>query len=89
VNAIRLLAGPRARERIARDGLRATDVAAVAGAAGGPEGLAFLGLDEWLFGEWLRDGRRAMRECAAMAEDLAGFARRPDPTRLEPIGGLR
>lgn len=58
MNAIRLLAGPRARERIARDGLRADAIAGVAAAAGGPKGLAFLGLDAWLFGEWLPTATR-------------------------------
>jgi hypothetical protein len=53
VNALRLLAGPCARARIARDGLSAAAVAGVAAAAGGPKGLAFLPLDRWLFGEWL------------------------------------
>lgn len=52
-DAIRLLAGPAARARIARDGLRPQDVRAVAAAAGGPKGLALLPLDRWLFGEWL------------------------------------
>jgi hypothetical protein len=37
----------------------------------------------------LRDWRRAMAECAAMAEDLAAFVRRPDPARLEPLEALR
>ena len=52
MSTIRLLAGPRARERIARDGLHPASVAGVAAAAGGPKGLAFLPFDAWLFGEW-------------------------------------
>lgn len=59
MRALRLLAGPRARERIARDGLRAEAVAGVAAAAGGPKGLAFLPLDAWLFGDWLASAPRA------------------------------
>jgi hypothetical protein len=49
----RILAGARARARIEREGLAATDISALAGAAGGPEGLVFLPLDEHLFGAWL------------------------------------
>ena len=59
MKALRLIAGPRARERIARDGLRADAIAGVAAAAGGPKGLAFLPLDAWLFGEWLASAPRA------------------------------
>ncbi|RPH40446.1 MAG: patatin-like phospholipase family protein [Burkholderiales bacterium] len=55
MSAIRLLAGPRARERIGRDGLRPESVAGVAAAAGGPKGLAFLAFDAWLFGDWLAE----------------------------------
>jgi len=51
--SLRILAGPRARARIEREGLAAADVAALAGAAGGPKGLVFLPLDEHLFGAWL------------------------------------
>jgi hypothetical protein len=57
-SAIRLLAGPGACTRIARDGLQPQAIAAVAAAAGGPKGLALLGLDEWLFGDWLRSAPR-------------------------------
>ncbi|MCX7230128.1 MAG: patatin-like phospholipase family protein [Burkholderiales bacterium] len=52
MSSIRLLAGPRARERIARDGLQPASIAGVAAAAGGPKGLAFLPFDAWLFGDW-------------------------------------
>lgn len=52
MSSIRLLAGPRARERIAGDGLQPTSIAGVAAAAGGPKGLAFLPFDAWLFGDW-------------------------------------
>lgn len=51
--SIRLLAGSAALERISREGLQAHQISAIAGAAGGPKGLALLALDEWLFGQWL------------------------------------
>jgi hypothetical protein len=37
----------------------------------------------------IRDWRRAFAECEAMVEDLAGFVRAPDPSRLEPLGRAR
>lgn len=55
---IRVLAGARARARIARDGLRAADIAAVVAAAGGPKGLALLPVDRFVFGHWLADAPR-------------------------------
>jgi len=53
MRALRLYAGPRAREHIARQGLRPEDVSVVPGAAGGPKGLVLGPLDRFLFGEWL------------------------------------
>ena len=50
--------GRRARERIAAEGLRASDVAIVPAAAGGPKGLILNGLDLWLFGSFLKDAPR-------------------------------
>jgi hypothetical protein len=46
-------AGRRALERIRAEGLRASDVEIVPGAAGGPKGLGIAGLDRAIFGEWL------------------------------------
>jgi hypothetical protein len=53
VRALWVLAGPRARQHLRERGLRATDVRAVAGAAGGPKGLALNALDRYVFGHWL------------------------------------
>lgn len=50
--AFRLHAGPAARRHLRERGLRADDVAVVAGAAAGPKGLALTPLDRFLFGEW-------------------------------------
>ena len=93
MRALRLLAGPRARERIARDGLRAEAVAGVAAAAGGPKGLAFLPLDAWMFGEWLASAPRprllvgasigAWRMAAAAHPDGAAATRRLGEAYLE------
>lgn len=52
-HALELHAGPKALAHLRRHGLRAQDIAIVAAAAGGPKGLIFQALDQWLFGEWL------------------------------------
>ncbi len=51
--ALRIYAGPRARQHIEQHGLRAQDVGVVPGAAGGPKGLILGPLDRFIFGEWL------------------------------------
>jgi hypothetical protein len=51
--ALWVLAGPRARQHVRERGLRAADVRAVAGAAGGPKGLVLNALDRFVFGHWL------------------------------------
>jgi hypothetical protein len=58
MSPITIRLGQRARERIAADGLCASDVAIVPAAAGGPKGLILNGLDLWLFGEFLKDAPR-------------------------------
>ncbi|HZX26480.1 MAG TPA: patatin-like phospholipase family protein [Telluria sp.] len=53
MNVLNFHAGPRALAHLRQHGLRARDVAVVPAAAGGPKGLIFQALDQWLFGEWL------------------------------------
>src|SRR4051812_17051792 len=53
MNALRIYAGPKAREHVERNGLRPHDVNVVPGAAGGPKGLILGPLDRFIFGEWL------------------------------------
>jgi hypothetical protein len=53
VKALRIHAGPLAREHIGRHGLRPQDVRIIPGAAGGPKGLILGPIDRFLFGEWL------------------------------------
>lgn len=50
--------GARARQRIASEGLQASDIAIIPAAAGGPKGLILNGIDKWLFGEWLPSAPR-------------------------------
>ena len=53
--------GARARQRIAREGLQAADIAIIPAAAGGPKGLILNGIDQWLFGDWLKQAPRQRR----------------------------
>lgn len=53
MTALRIYAGPEARQHIEREGLRPQDVGVVPGAAGGPKGLILGPLDRFIFGDWL------------------------------------
>lgn len=53
MRALRILAGPRARQHLAEHGLQPQDVRVIPAAAGGPKGLALNPLDRYLFGQWL------------------------------------
>lgn len=56
MQALQILAGPKARARLRERGLQAADVHVVPGAAGGPKGLILNPLDQFLFGEFLPSG---------------------------------
>lgn len=56
--ALSIHAGPKALAHLRRHGLRASDIAIIPAAAGGPKGLIFQKLDQWLFGTWLPSARR-------------------------------
>ncbi len=79
-------AGPAAMARLRSHGLQAADVGIVPAAAGGPKGLIFQALDQYLFGHWLPRAPRertligssigAWRMAAAcQADPAAAFAR--------------
>ena len=79
-------AGPKALQHLREHGLRAQDIAVIPAAAGGPKGLIFQALDQWLFGHWLPAAPRermligssigAWRLAAAChADPVAAFAR--------------
>lgn len=53
MKALRIHAGPAAREHIAAHGLRPQDVRTIPGAAGGPKGLILGPIDRFVFGDWL------------------------------------
>jgi len=58
MSALTFHAGPLALARIRTHGLRAEDIAVVPAAAGGPKGLIFRSLDQWVFGEWFPSAPR-------------------------------
>jgi len=53
MHALKIYAGPKARQHLERYGLQAADVATIPGAAGGPKGLILGPLDRFIFGPWL------------------------------------
>jgi hypothetical protein len=53
LQALHILAGPRARVQLRERGLRPEDVRVIPAAAGGPKGLALNPLDRFIFGHWL------------------------------------
>ncbi|SHH61403.1 patatin-like phospholipase family protein [Massilia sp. CF038] len=80
MHALSFHAGPLALARLRSDGLRAADVAVIPAAAGGPKGLIFQALDQWLFGSWLP---AAPRERALIGSSIGAWrmaaACQPDP----------
>lgn len=89
-NALTIQAGPAALAQLRRYGLRAQDIAAVAGAAGGPKGLILQALDQWLFGDFLA---RAPRHRTLIGASIGAWrmaaACDPDPvTAFKRLGDL-
>ena len=82
LDALVIRAGPRALERLRREGLDPAMVEVIPGAAGGPKGLGIAHLDRMLFGEWLPRAPRvrhlvgasigAWRFAAACCTDTVG-----------------
>lgn len=58
MKSLMILAGNRARAHLQTHGLKASDIVALAGAAGGPKGLILNGLDRFIFGQWLSSAER-------------------------------
>ena len=86
MGVLRIHAGPLALAHIRRHGLQPGDVAAMAGAAGGPKGLILGPLDRFIFGNWLAGSNHpvhlvrasigAWRMATACLDDpVAGFER--------------
>ena len=53
MKALRLYAGPAARQHLLQNGLSPADIACIPAAAGGPKGLMLGRMDRFLFGDWL------------------------------------
>jgi hypothetical protein len=70
MTALSFHAGPLALAQIRAHGLRAEDIAVVPAAAGGPKGLIFRSLDQWLFGEWFP---RAPRERILIGSSIGAW----------------
>jgi len=90
MTALTFHAGRRALERIRTHGLRPDDIAVIPGAAGGPKGLVFRALDQWLFGDWLP---RAPRERILIGSSIGAWrmaaACQRDPIKaFERLGEL-
>jgi hypothetical protein len=86
MSALTFHAGPLALAQIRAHGLRAGDIGIVPAAAGGPKGLLFRALDQWVFGDWFPQAPRertligssigAWRMAAACQRDpVKAFAR--------------
>ncbi len=86
MTALRIYAGPKARQHIERHGLRPHDVRVVPGAAGGPKGLVLGPLDRFIFGEWLTASSQPVHlvgasigawrmATACLTDSTAGFER--------------
>ncbi|WP_036172310.1 patatin-like phospholipase family protein [Massilia sp. 9096] len=86
MSALTFHAGPLALAHIRAHGLRARDIGIVPAAAGGPKGLVFRALDQWVFGDWFPKSPRertligssigAWRMAAACQRDpVKAFAR--------------
>ncbi|SDD92473.1 hypothetical protein SAMN05192589_110130 [Paracidovorax valerianellae] len=58
MKALRIHAGPLAREHIARHGLQPADIGVIPAAAGGPKGLILGPLDRFVFGQWLQGSQQ-------------------------------
>ncbi len=80
VKALRILAGPRAREHLRQQGLKPADVRLMAGAAGGPKGLVLNPLDRFIFGHWLAGSAQVIDLLgASIGAWRMACALRPDP----------
>jgi hypothetical protein len=84
--ALRLYAGPKARQHLQQHGLRPQDVGIIPAAAGGPKGLILGPLDRFLFGQWLPGSQHPVHlvgasigawrmATACLNEPLAAFQR--------------
>ena len=60
MKALRIYAGPKARQHLEKNGLQPHDIGVVPAAAGGPKGLILGALDRFIFGQWLTQSTHAV-----------------------------
>ncbi len=58
MNALNIYAGPGALNHLQKNGLQASDVRVIPGAAGGPKGLILGPMDRFIFGQWLANSQQ-------------------------------
>jgi len=90
MSALTFHAGPLALAQIRAHGLRAADIGTVPAAAGGPKGLIFRALDQWVFGDWFP---KAPRERTLIGSSIGAWrmaaACQRDPVKaFERLGEL-
>ena len=85
MNALSFHAGPRALAHIRKHGLQAHDIAVVPAAAGGPKGLIFQALDQWIFGSWLPS---APRERTLIGSSIGAW-RMAAACQADPVSAFR
>ena len=84
LKSLRVLAGKKARAHIAQYGLNPDSIRAIPAAAGGPKGLLLNRLDQYLFGDWLKNSTQPIHlvgasvgawrmACAAADEPVKAF----------------
>ena len=85
LKSLRILAGSAARAHIAERGLNPADIRAIPAAAGGPKGLLLNRLDQYLFGDWLKQSAQPVHlvgasvgawrmACAAANDPVKAFS---------------
>jgi len=83
MTALRLIAGKTARNRIAEHGLTPELVRMVLGASGGPKWLVLMGLDKFIFGDWLA---RAPQSIDLVGSSIGAWrmasAAHPEPAKI-------
>jgi hypothetical protein len=84
MRALRIHAGPRARQHLREFGLQAADVGVIPAAAGGPKGLALIALDRFLFAQWLPRSTQTVHLIGASI----GAWRMAAACRLDPDAAL-
>lgn len=86
MKALRIYAGPKARQHLEKNGLQPHDIGVVPAAAGGPKGLILGALDRFIFGHWLAQSTHSVHlvgasigawrmATACLNEPLAAFNR--------------